>query len=58
MRARASVSDSNVLVVVDKATEKVRRELIQAELEVSNKYDCTVGCYVVKEGEEDIIREF
>mgnify|MGYP001770644931 CR=1 FL=1 len=54
----ASVRDSNVLVVVDKVTEGVRRELIRAELEVNDKHDCTISYYVVGEGEGDVIREF
>ena len=43
----ASVRDSNVLVVVDKVTEGVRRELVQAELEANDKHDCTISYYVV-----------
>ena len=47
-----------MLVVVDKVTEEVRRKLIQAELEVNDKYDCTISYYVVEEGEGDVIKEF
>ena len=52
------VRDSNVLVVVDRVTEKVRRRLIQAELEVNDRHDCTISYYVVEGGEGDVIREF
>ena len=37
------VRDSNVLVVVDRVTEEIIRKLIQAELEVNDKYDCTIS---------------
>ncbi|BCS94339.1 hypothetical protein [Metallosphaera javensis (ex Sakai et al. 2022)] len=50
--------DSNVLVVVKKIDEQVRRLVARSALLVNDRYNCTISYYLVEEGEEELIHEF
>ncbi|ABP95950.1 MULTISPECIES: hypothetical protein [Metallosphaera] len=51
------IRDSNVLVVVKKIDDQVRRKVARSALLVNDKHDCTISYYLVEEGEE-LIHEF
>ena len=52
------ISESNVLIVVDKIDDDVRLKVAKAALEVNDKFKSTISYMIVEEGDNDIVLKF